>query len=73
MPPVKYVIRYKNAGVHAAAERPGGAFLSPLCDDERVKLHNRVIQEIDDLTSVTALSVKCKVCLSLLAAQDAPF
>jgi hypothetical protein len=33
------------AGVHAATERPGGAFLSPLCDDERVKLHNRVIEE----------------------------
>jgi hypothetical protein len=65
-----YVIRYREAGVHAAAEPAGGGFLSPLCDDERVRLHNRVIEEISDLTTETALTVKCKGCLSLLAAAE---
>jgi len=70
MPPAKYVIRYRVAGVHFAVERPGGAFLSPLCDDERAKLHNRIIEEIEDVTSETALRVKCKVCQSLIAERS---
>jgi hypothetical protein len=64
-----YVIRYSNpTGVHAAVERPGGGFLSPMCDYQSLE-HHQFIEEIDDLTAESALAVNCRACQSLLAAH----